>query len=143
MEDSKKKPIMIAVIVVCLILAVVITFATRSGDTGGIDDLKRGVMFWVKCSNPDCEHTWQMDRKDYFQYLRDHQDPMSMAAPAIVCEECSEESGYRAEKCGQCGLVFERGSVPHDFADRCPECGYSNVEDMRKKGRQAEREEEE
>jgi len=143
MEDSKKKPIMIGVVVVCLILAAVITFATRSGNSGGIDTLKRGTMFWVKCSNPDCEYTWQMDRKDYFQYLRDHQDPMSMAAPAIVCPECGEESAYRAEKCGQCGLVFERGSVPHDFADRCPECGFSNVEDMRKKGRQAGREEEE
>jgi len=135
MEVSKKKPIMIGVIVMCLVLAVVITLATRREESG-LDSLKYGEeMYWIKCRSPKCEHAWQMDRKDYFKYLQDHQDPMSMAAPAIVCPECGEESGYRAEKCPKCGLVFERGSVPHDFADRCPECDYSKTEEERKKAK--------
>ncbi|MHC4159981.1 MAG: hypothetical protein ACYSSO_12975 [Planctomycetota bacterium] len=86
MEDSKKKPIMIGVIIVCLVLAGVITFATRSGSSGGVEDLKRGVMYWVKCTAEDCEHEWEMDRKDYFQYLKEHQDPMSMSAPGVECD---------------------------------------------------------
>ena len=135
MEDSKKKPIMIGVVVGCLVLAGIITFATRSGGSGGIKALERGVIYWVKCTNPDCEHEWEMDRKDYFQYLKDNQDPMSMAAPGIVCDQCDEESGYRAEKCEECELIFTRGSVPHDFADRCPECSHSKTERLRKEAR--------
>jgi len=101
----------------------------------GIEQLKRGVLYWVKCTNPECEHEWQMDRKDYFMYLRDHQDPMVLAAPAIACPKCSEASGYRAEKCEKCGTMFLRGSVPHDFADRCPECGHSRTEVLRREAR--------
>jgi hypothetical protein len=106
----------------------------------GLDELKRGVKYWVKCVGSECEQMWQMDRKDYFQYLREHQDPMSLAAPAIVCPTCSKESGYRAEKCANCALVFVRGGIPHDFADRCPQCGRSKTEDDRKASREAERE---
>ncbi len=135
MEDSKKKPIMIGVVIGCLALAGVITYVTRSGETGGIESLKRGKMTWIKCRNPGCEHEYEMDLKDYFIYMKEHQDPMSMAAPAIVCPECGEESVYRSEKCEKCGLVFERGAVPNDFADRCPECKYSATEEARKKAR--------
>ena len=136
MEASKKKPIMIGVIVACLALAGIITYTTRSGETGGITSLKRGQeMFLLKCRNPGCEHEHQMDMKDYFVYMKEHQDPMSMTAPAIVCPECGEESGYRAVKCEKCGLVFERGTVPNDFVDRCPECKYSKTEESRKKAR--------
>ena len=137
MEDSKKKPIMIGVVVVCLVLAGIITYATRSGSGGGLDTIKRGQeMFWLKCRNPDCENEWQMDMKDYFMYMKEHQDPMSMAPPAHVCPKCGEESGYRAAKCEKCGLIFERNSVPNDFADRCPECGHSATEEARKKARE-------
>jgi len=98
---------------------------------------KPSVMYWVKCSNSDCEHGWQMDRTDYFVYLKEHQDPASMEPPAIVCPECGKESGFRAEKCDKCGLVFKRGSVPHDFADRCPSCSFSETEDRRRRAREA------
>jgi predicted RNA-binding Zn-ribbon protein involved in translation (DUF1610 family) len=136
MEESKKKPIMIGIILMCLVLAGAITYITRSRSPGNIESLKRGTMTWLKCRNPDCEHKYQIDLKDYFIYIRDHQDPMSMAAPAIACPNCGEESVYRAEKCEKCGLVFERGSVPNDFTDRCPECGYSETERRREEARE-------
>lgn len=136
MEEGKKKIIMIIIIVVCFVAAGIITYATRSRSTGGIESIKRGTAtVWVKCRNPDCEHEWQMDRRDYFEYLREHQDPMAMTAAAVVCPKCGEESGYQAEKCENCGLIFERGSVRRDFADRCPKCGYSATEEARKKAR--------
>jgi len=135
MEESKKKPIMIGVVVVCLALAGIITYVTNSGEGGGIESIKRGKPTWLKCRNPDCEHEYQMDLKDYFIYVRDHQEPMSLAAPALVCPNCGEKGVYKAEKCEKCGLVFETGSVPLDFADRCPECGYSKTEAKRKESR--------
>lgn len=102
-----------------------------------VQSSKPSVMYWVKCTNADCEHEWQMDRGDYFVYLKEHQDPASMALPAIVCPECGKESGFRAEKCNKCGLVFKRGSVPHDFADKCPSCNFSELEDRRRRAREA------
>jgi predicted RNA-binding Zn-ribbon protein involved in translation (DUF1610 family) len=138
MEEGKKKVIMIVVVVACLVAAGIITYATRSGGGGGVESIKRGTeMYWIKCRNPDCEYAWQMDKRDYFEYLKEHGDPASLRPPAVVCPKCGEESGYRAEKCENCGLVFERGSVRGDFADRCPKCGYSKTEEMRKARKKA------
>lgn len=102
-----------------------------------MENSKPSVMYWIKCSNADCKHEWQLDRTDYFVYLKEHQDPASMEPPAIVCPKCGKESGFRAEKCNKCGLVFKRGSVPHDFADRCPSCNFSELEDRRRRAREA------
>lgn len=139
MEEGKKKMIMIVIIVACFAAAGIITYVTRSGSIGGIETIRRGAaMVWLKCRNPDCEHEWQMDRRDYLEYLREQQPPTPITAPAIICPKCSEESGYRAEKCENCGLIFERGSVPRDFPDRCPKCGHSKTERIRKEARSGE-----
>jgi len=75
-----------------------------------------------------------MSMKAYFKYVEKHADPMSPTAPVMVCEKCGEQSVFRAEKCGNpdCGIVFLRGSVPNDFADRCPKCNHSETEERRK-----------
>jgi hypothetical protein len=141
MEEGKKKTILIAVIVVCLGSAGAITFFTRSGSSAkdGLAAMKRGTPQWLKCRNPDCEAEYTMDQKDYFTALRDNQDPMSMVAPALVCNECSEESIYGANKCEKCEIVSELNSVPGDFSDRCPECKYSKIEARRKELREQRR----
>jgi len=89
---------------------------------------------WVKCRDPDCGAEYQMSKKECFKYIEEHADPMALTAPAMICEKCGEQSVYRAEKCGNpdCGLIFFRGSVPNDFPDRCPKCGYSVTEEQRK-----------
>jgi predicted RNA-binding Zn-ribbon protein involved in translation (DUF1610 family) len=139
MEESKKKMIMAVVVAACLVAAGIITYATWPRSTGGIESIKRGTeTVWVKCRNPNCENEWQMDKRDYFEYMAEHQEPTSMTIPAIVCPKCGKESGYRAEKCENCGLVFERGSVPNDFPDRCPKCGYSATGEAGKKARGGE-----
>lgn len=131
MEESMKKPVLLGVIVVCLVLAGVITFKVRSGKTGIPEHFEK-EMIWVKCRNPDCEATYQTTKKDYYEYIEAHVDPRMMEPPPLVCEKCKEESGYRAVKCEKCELVFEIGSVPADFEDRCPECKYSTIEKKRK-----------
>ena len=135
MEESRKKPIMIGVIVACLGLAALITFSRRAGSGGGIEDISPEEMIWVKCNNPDCKAEYEMGKQDYFKYVQEHIDPMAMVAPPVVCKTCGKASCYRAEKCQNpdCGKVFFRGSVPNDFADRCPECGRSETEESRKR----------
>jgi uncharacterized OB-fold protein len=76
-----------------------------------------------------------MEKKDYFKYIQEHINPMSMTMPPLVCEKCGEESIYKAIKCEKCGAIFFDNVTPDDFRDRCPKCGYSKTEEIRKKSR--------
>lgn len=137
MEESTKRPILLGVIVVCLVLAGVITFMTRSEKTG-IPESFAKQMTWVKCRNPDCEAEYQVNKKDYFDYIVKHKVPGSRTIPPLICKKCGEPGVYRAVKCEKCGLVFEIGTIPRDFEDRCPKCGYSKTEQDRTAGAPAE-----
>ncbi len=92
------------------------------GDVRGIE---RSQMIWVKCKNPDCQVVYQIDRNDYFKYVQEHRNALSLSVAALVCEKCSQESIYKAVRCEKCGLIFSIGSVAGDFSDRCPQCSYS------------------
>ena len=134
MEESKKKALMIGIVVVCLAAAAMIFYKTHSGSSGGgLESLSDEAMTWVLCRNPDCETSYEMGLKVYFKLVQENLQPMSMAATPLVCEKCSELSIYRAVKCEKCGLVFERGTMgAQEFADRCPDCGHSTIEERRK-----------
>lgn len=135
MEDSKKKPIMIAVIVVCLGVAGAVTYLRSSGSEGGIDSLPDDKMTWVKCNNPQCKTEYEMSEKQYFKDIEARMNPAAMlSTPALICQKCNKASVYKAYKCGNpsCGTVFFANSVPNDFADRCPECKRSETEEIRK-----------
>jgi hypothetical protein len=133
MEDSRRKPIMIGVIVVCLIVAGLITFARRGGGGGGIDSISDDKMTWVKCSNPKCKAEYEMSEKQFFKEMEKRFNPMARTSPPLTCEKCGKDSLFRAIKCPYCGVVFIRDSVPNDLFDRCPECGKSETEEIRKK----------
>lgn len=135
MEDSKKKPIMIAVVIVCLGVAGAVTFMRGGGSGGTIDDIPDDKLTWVICMNPDCKAEYQMSEKVYHKTVQENLDPRSLVTPAITCEKCGKNSVYKAEKCTnpECGIVFRTNSVPNDFADRCPKCGQSETEEIRKR----------
>ncbi len=138
MEDSKKKPIMIGVIVVCLVIAGLFTYARRGGGGGGIDSIPEGNMTWVKCSNPSCKAEYEMGERAYFKAVKERVNPMAraMSMPPLACEKCGKDSLFRAEKCANpsCGIVFIQGIAgQNDHADRCPECGQSKIEESRKR----------
>lgn len=140
MEESKKKPIMIGVIITCFVLAGVITYKYSVGPEGPSTEVFKGQSQWVKCRNSDCEAEYQMNKQVYFDSVKEivRQSPFSMQTPPLVCKKCGKESVYRAEKCGnpKCGLVFERGAAGRgEFADKCPECGYSRSEELRKQAK--------
>ncbi len=131
MEESKKKLVMILVIVVCLGVAGAVYFGGSGGD-GGIDDISDDEMTWVICRNKSCNAEYEMGRKEYFKFVSANANPMG-PPPALTCETCGEPSIYEAEKCQNeaCGAVFRKGSVPNDHADRCPKCKQSATEELR------------
>ena len=142
MEDSRKKPIMIGVIVVCIVLAGLITFARRGGGGSGINSIPEDKMTWVKCSNPSCKAEFEMKERQYHESLRERINPNPNAGPSpLTCEKCGKDSVFQAYKCANpsCGIVFIRGIAGrNDLPDRCPECKQSETEEIRKK-RLAER----
>jgi hypothetical protein len=137
MEDSRKKPIMIAVIIVCLGVAGAVTYLRSGGSDGGYQSLPDDKMTWVKCNNPQCKAEYEISEKDYFKEIEEKQrsNPAAMmfTTPALTCQKCGKASVYKAYKCGNpdCGIVFLANSVPNDFADRCPKCGRSETEEIR------------
>jgi hypothetical protein len=136
MEDSKKKPVMIGVIVVCLVIAAWVTFARRGGVGSGIKGIPEGKMTWVKCNNPSCKAEYEMGEKQYYKAMEERFNPMSRSQPALTCEKCGKDSAYQAFKCANpsCGAVFIRGVAgQNDFNDRCPKCKQSETEEIRRK----------
>jgi ribosomal protein L40E len=127
----------ISIPIVPILTAVIITVAAHSGDSvGGIDSIAQSTMVWIKCRDPKCENTWQMDRRNYFDYIEKNR--VGRTVPSLVCPKCKKETGYRAEKCKKCGFIFKKeGSDIEEvlFENRCPKCGYSAIEEMRKKAR--------
>lgn len=136
MEDSKKKPIMIGVIVVCFAVAGFVFFMKGSGGGGGINDIPEDKMIWVKCSNPNCNAEYEMGERAYFKAMKERVNPMArtMSMPPLVCEKCGKDSLFRAVKCANpsCGIVFIQGIAgQNDHPDRCPKCGQSETEEIR------------
>ncbi|UCF43290.1 MAG: hypothetical protein JSV99_12090 [Planctomycetota bacterium] len=157
---NKKKLFMILIIIVCFALAAAITYKKdadyrkETAKRAGIETIDPNDLIWVKCTNTECNAEYETGKRAYFQYLQDNppspaqftammQDPMKNPTPGLICNECEQETAYRAEKCEKCALVFVRGAVRHDFADRCTACSYSKTEDLRKKARQAKEQPEE
>ena len=130
-ELIMKNRVHITVIIVSVVLAGLIFYMTHSASPGGIENLKHGELMWVMCNNPDCGEVYQIDKKDYFLQIEERMrvHPMSLQTLPLVCEKCGQESVFRAEKCGK---IFFSGAVSNDFSDRCPECGYSKTEAIRK-----------
>jgi len=126
-----KKKILLIALACCLLLVVGIIWVTSSENLTGIPDLK-GEMTWVKCSNPDCGISYEMPLRDYYQLVDKKQK--EAGGMNIVCKKCGKESLFKAVKCEKCQVVFFYvfGSV-EDYADRCPECGFSKLEDASKK----------
>ena len=135
MDEEKKKIVMIVVAIACIVLAVVITFATYNRgpktSTGPIPML---------CINPDCGASFELSRDEYSEQLIANQSETTMrgmggrrmAGPsAFTCPDCGKKSAYMATKCPKCGAFFIEGQAgDQQFPDRCPECNYSAMEDI-------------
>ena len=127
---DKKNVVMIVIVVVCLILAG--AFAIKNfGGGGGTSPTTTGPQSML-CVNPDCGHVFEMTTEERRQIMREQGRMMRRGGPpAFTCPQCGEESAYQANKCPKCNTIFIRDFTSDDFADRCPECGYSAVEERR------------
>lgn len=137
MEDSKKKPIMIIVIVASLGIAGYVTF--RGGPEGGINSIPEDETQWVKCNNKTCNAEYEMSKREYYEFLaaNPNPNPMAQGPMPLTCKECGKPSLFGAIKCPtpDCGTVFIRGEgmkEAGDYDDRCPKCGLSAVEERMK-----------
>ena len=113
----------------CLIAAGAIAVVNSSGRKSdkGIDHYK-GQRVWVKCKN--CGAEYQMNKAEHYSLIEEKQTGMSI--PPLTCKECGKDAIYKAVKCKKCEKVFFGGAVPNDYTDRCPDCGYSCIEQGRK-----------
>lgn len=132
MDPIVKRKVMIGIIVVCLGLALGITVFTRSG--GGSGGSRAGGPLQMLCTNPDCGKAFEMSRRDFREGMTDMEGPGGRmsgvgAMPVFTCRYCGEESARVATKCEKCGKISVTGSVRGDYPDRCPECGYSHIEE--------------
>jgi predicted Zn-ribbon and HTH transcriptional regulator len=135
-----KSKLYILVIVLCLVGAALLLVRNRSLRGAGVESLKSGELLWIKCTNPACGAAYSMDKKAYFQQVEEKKQSnpvlvMLPTAPPLTCTQCGKDTAFRAVKCEKCGHVFRYGSrkgKSFDFADRCPECGYSKIEADRK-----------
>ncbi len=118
MDAEKKKPIMLGIAIVCLVLAGGITYFRLAGES---DEIAKGEMMWVKCANPNCNFETQMELREYAELAK------ASKSGIPKCSKCGEESLLDALKCEKCGIVFIPGTVVGEIADRCPECGYSKT----------------
>lgn len=136
MEDKQKKGLIVAVI--CLAVAVIVTFSFNNPFSGGGGGAPSGPML-MKCS--ECGHTFEISREKYRKELqkitKERGGPMMgpMAQQiAIPCPDCGKQAAYQAKECPECGYIFILDySNPQDYPDRCPECGYSEYEAQTKK----------
>jgi len=132
MEEGTKKPIMIGIIVVCVAVAGFIFYRTRP-HAPRIPEEFKNEMIWVKCANPDCGECYQVNKYDFYKENEDYCiEHNTQIAPPPVCRKCGKRSIYEAVKCPKCGEVFIKGWKRGDYEDRCPKCGYSQIEVNRK-----------
>jgi hypothetical protein len=110
-----------------------ITHNSVASNEAAIQKTPAADQVWVKCAK--CGLSYQMDVKEYYRGLeekaRANPSPIPVALP-LQCAKCGQDGIRKAFKCDQCGEVFFANSVPADFEDRCPKCGYSKVEAVRK-----------
>lgn len=130
MEKSRKKVFMLGIIAVSLILAVFITFSTMYKNSSHLNKLK-GQNVWLKCQNSECNHSFEMDMKDYYEYLQNNLSSKVMGVTALPCPKCGQKSSYEAIKCDKCGNTFFVDRIKRDYFDRCPKCGFSKEEKQR------------
>ena len=136
MDEDKKKKVMLGLIIVCLVLAIGITAVTNMGGSGG-GGSRSNEPVQMLCMNEECGADFEMSAEEYREQMMQGgmMGPGPMAQTPIECPECGMRSAFRAVKCKECGTIFMQDYTSGDFPDRCPECGYSDIEDRRNKSK--------
>jgi len=130
MDEAKRKPIMIGIIVVCLGVAAYITFRSGGG-VKPIEEVPEDATITMKCVNIKCNAVFEMSLREYRDFQKEHIEKET--TPGVTCQSCGKPSAFEAMICSKCGHVFMSGeSGRGDFPDRCPKCKYSAREEAQK-----------
>ncbi len=133
MDEAKRKPIMIGIIVVCLGLAAYITFG--GGGAQKIEETPEDAMVWMKCVNPRCNSgttVFELNKREYQAFQKEHIEEET--TPPLDCQKCGKLSAFLAKACPKCGNVFMSGEAGRtEISDRCPKCKYSAREEAKNK----------
>ena len=135
MDEGKKKQIMIALIVGCLLAAGIIAYINLPEGTKGINAIPKDETVWVKCTK--CGAEYEMNHREFAQEVQDKMNGPYIQP--ITCQQCNEDGIYKAVKCEKCETVFFSGEKGTSYIDECPKCDYSPTKEKREK-RRAERE---
>ncbi len=132
MDEEKKKKIMLGLIISCIVLAVGITAVTNMGGGGG-GGSRSNEPVQMLCMNEECGMDFELSTKEYREYMMQGgmMGPGPMSQTPLECPECGMQSAFRAVMCKECEAVFMQDYSSEDFPDRCPDCGYSEIEARR------------
>ena len=129
MDEEMKKKVTIGIVVGCIAIAVAITVITNWG--GGSAGPKNEGQMQFLCINPKCGHAFEASGDEI---NKRRGEGLSMAEmPPTKCPQCGQNSAYFAIKCEKCGNVFIPNYENAKEYDKCPKCGFSKSEQMRKK----------
>ena len=134
MEENRRKVVLVALAVACFAGAAVVFVMNRS--KGGDLDVFKGQVILLMCKKSECGHVFEMDKKQYYEYLEANRDPTTLSSPPAQCPECGENSGVRAVRCEKCEEVFFYGAVQGMYRDTCPKCSFSREKEDRLKAAQ-------
>lgn len=130
MDQGKKSLLLILLVVVLGGAAALLLMRQSRGTARGVERIDASEKIWLMCMNPNCKANYEHGKKAYFEYVQNNR--VGPQVPGMECPECGKNSAVRAVKCGQCGHLFRHGAKGLDFADRCPKCRYSKLEQDRK-----------
>lgn len=135
MNDKMRQKVHIGVAIFCLVGALIITIAVNWGWADRSSNVKE--TFILICSNPQCGAVTEMSANE-FRKLAGQTEPGSVGMQGLlifVCPKCNQKVAYIGQKCENCGKAFIPVDSSNEYPDRCPKCGYSQMEERTGKQR--------
>ncbi len=120
--DSNKVKGIIIILALGGAVSLWLWWRSHSGIIAGMDSVPAGETVWVKCSNPACGASYEMNLKEYYKEVG--KKVSYMRVPPIKCKKCGKESLFRAIKCKKCGYVFFPYEGSATIRNKCPKCGF-------------------
>jgi DNA-directed RNA polymerase subunit M/transcription elongation factor TFIIS len=128
MDEEIKKKVAIGIAIGCIAVAAAITIITSRG---GSDGSKTVGQIQFLCVNPQCGNAFESNGEEI---NKQKGEGISMAdMPPVKCPKCGQDSAYAAIKCEKCGNIFIPNYDDPKEYDKCPKCGYSKDEQLKKK----------
>jgi predicted Zn-ribbon and HTH transcriptional regulator len=138
-EKQLKIALLISTGITVILAAGFVVESLTGSENVEIQEAVQSSGIWMLCDNPDCEAAYEITVEEFREMVRAKGvmlGPNVMSQLAFTCKVCGQETAYRGMKCQKCGALFIMEEVPGDFSDRCPECGYSAIEEAIKEKRE-------